>query len=90
VIEVDTEGVHHMNENAQQEDPPFSRRLIFDLRPALERVFIDNGMFLDSIEMDAVDDDENMGTISGPQFTFRLQAIAYWCAPKGENYISQK
>ena len=90
MIKTDIDGVHHMNEHAQQENPPFSRRLMFDLRPALERVFIQNGMFLDSLEMDPVEDDEDMGTTSGPEFTFRLRARAYWCSPKGENYASPK
>ena len=79
-----------MNEDTKLENLPFSKRLILDLKPALEGIFISNGMFLDSIEMDPVEDDEELTTVSGPQFTFRLQARAYLCNPKGEQNASKK
>jgi hypothetical protein len=62
---------------------PFSQRLIEDLRFWLETAFLSNGMHLDTVEMDPVEDDEELETILGGQFVFTMKATVYLCSPKG-------
>jgi len=73
-----------MNEN-QNDNKPFSQRLIEDLRSSLVASFLIRGMRLDSIQMDPVDGDEDLETVSGPEFVFTIRATALLCTPKGES-----
>jgi len=72
-------------DKTQDDNKPFSQRLIEDLRPILVASFLIRGMRLDSIEMDPVDDDEDLETVSGPVFVFTIRATALLCTPKGES-----
>jgi hypothetical protein len=69
---------------AEKSNKPFSQRLIEDLRPFLSSAFMVNGMTMDVVEMDPVDDDQELETISGPVFVFTIRATAFMCRPKGE------
>jgi|WetSurMetagenome_2_1015567.scaffolds.fasta_scaffold255471_2 hypothetical protein len=62
---------------------PFSQRLIEDLRFWLETAFLFNGLHLDTVEMDPVEDDEEIESIFGSEFVFTIRATAYLCSPKG-------
>ena len=62
---------------------PFSQRLIEDLKSILVPSFLICGLQLDAIEMDPVDDDEDLETVYGAEFVFRIRATAMGCRPKG-------
>ena len=64
-------------------DKPFSQRLIEDLRFFLETAFLANGMHLDSVEMDPVEEGEEMESIFGSEFVFRIRATPLFCKPTG-------
>ncbi|MDP2883707.1 MAG: hypothetical protein Q8P51_01630 [Ignavibacteria bacterium] len=71
-------------DHAENSNKPFSQRLIEDLKSILVASFLICGMRLDSIQMDPVDDDEELETVSGPVFVFTIRATALMCKPKGE------
>jgi len=71
---------------SEHSNKPFSARLIEDLTSFLETAFLVNGLHLDSVEMDPVEDDEELETAFGDEYVFTIKATAYICSPKGRTH----